>query len=1017
MQISKLLLIDDDQDSRDGIADTLQETPGFQVVSFVDGPSALAHLEDHWQEYVIVLLDFVLDPGMMAGEAVLRTLRSAFPRLPVVVFTGVDHQGSLRTLAQGAYAIQQRPLDFVELNKIIKGVTESIGIFVQMAEDLRSLLADLGFTDCLAWRLERKEHVFRIAGWSGDLDNDYRQSIVLQANDPEWQQFLSRGKPLFLADVTDSAVAPRYRYVEQARERNWRSLLTIPLVHDGRVLAMLDCYSHAQFTFESEQQRRLLMGTLRAFAHQAVEAVRYTELTLQTRALQEINQTLANTLEEDAIIRSVLFKAQELTGADCGWLYIHDANAGVLKLREAVGVEKEKLDAERQLGAGISGWVAVNGIAYSLANTLSPQVGEDHPHHIPTAGVDVLSEVAVPLRRGARTIGVLTAKSRYVGYFAEDDIDLLMSLAALAVVAFERTKLTAHLHEVSQLALSSDSFQTLAKYVVSAVRDLTGADVALWTRSNREGEGDSFLRIVACRGNVSDRYRRTARLSTSSEGSVAGKALHEHRSVIRKDLLYDAELPQFDNLTEAMEQGWRSCMIVPMLDRENGFVGVLSLYSVEVGKFGPSDGQLVETFTNQASLAFQQKKYAAALHRLAEVGEALAGEITGARDLLEHAAKTACDVTGAECVVIYPYDAARQDYYQLDAIAQVGLKGPGKATINKPRAFGLTALVRKYAAIVVHDVGDLQVQVGLDKPLKRNSALAEIRLRVTESHFIKREKIKAFVGVSLRAHNGKGDPDSQEVGVLYLNYRAPHRFSQKELQIIRIYANHMANVIQSARLFAQKQRQADELQILHESTLKILQRQDVIARLEEIVEAAIRLLKAGGGKVFLHELRCQCLRLVAKRGIADDIMPIDYELAEGEGMAGKVFSSRTPMITSDYATWEGRSERLAAAFSAMVEVPLLIEDEPTGVLAVFDDASKHTFSSEDQFILERLARQAALAIHNAQIDESMQATIGQLNALYDTSIAITSEVELPDVAGASWMSWAALSVTTRLRCN
>lgn len=60
------------------------------------------------------------------------------------------------------------------------------------------------------------------------------------------------------------------------------------------------------------------------------------------------------------------------------------------------------------------------------------------------------------------------------------------------------------------------------------------------------------------------------------------------------------------------------------------------------------------------------------------------------------------------------------------------------------------------------------------------------------------------------------------------------------------------------------------------------------------MEAAIRLLKAGGGKVFLHELRCQCLRLVAKRGIADDIMPIDYELAEGKGMAGKVFSSRTP---------------------------------------------------------------------------------------------------------------------------
>jgi hypothetical protein len=141
----------------------------------------------------------------MSGAQVLRAIQEEFPRLPVIVFSGQDPKGSMRTLAQGAYANLQRPLDRTEIINIIRELAGLEAVFMQMAAGVKELLqSDV----CFAWRLDRQAHRFRIAGWAGNADREYCQAVTLDSTDKEWQTFLKRGEPLWLSDVTNPETAP-----------------------------------------------------------------------------------------------------------------------------------------------------------------------------------------------------------------------------------------------------------------------------------------------------------------------------------------------------------------------------------------------------------------------------------------------------------------------------------------------------------------------------------------------------------------------------------------------------------------------------------------------------------------------------------------------------------------------------------------------------------------------------------------------------------------------------------------
>ena len=79
---SRILLVEDDDALREALADTLM-LGGYDYLEAASAEAALKLLE---QESVSMVVSDVNMPGM-DGHALLRTLRSQYPQLPVLLMT------------------------------------------------------------------------------------------------------------------------------------------------------------------------------------------------------------------------------------------------------------------------------------------------------------------------------------------------------------------------------------------------------------------------------------------------------------------------------------------------------------------------------------------------------------------------------------------------------------------------------------------------------------------------------------------------------------------------------------------------------------------------------------------------------------------------------------------------------------------------------------------------------------------------------------------------------------------
>lgn len=934
--------------------DYLENTSHFTITKFNKIEPALNHLHAHPQRYSALLVDLVLG-NAQNNPGTLRKFRPVFTRLPVIVLTDQESDVGVEALRHGAYTYMSRPLDYLGLEILIRGLAEQKALLIRILQEVGKILKP---DVCIIWRPDRRRRHLCVAACSDSLDEEYQNEISLDPHRKAWRDQFRKGKPIVIRDLADSNESPWYSYREEAKKRKWRSLISIPLVHADRIIGVIDSYfssyRHQVEIFGDD----MFSGMLHAYATSATEAIRHADLAARAQTLHQLGRNLNESLPENAILRHILFKAVELVDANHGRLYLLDSVTGHLELRASVGEAREESTVLRDAQERIAQMAHAYGRPYILSGALESDATTS------TKTPRRNSEIAVPLRRGEQILGVLTVISDQRNAFTEDDTNLLLSLAAHAAGVVDRTKLTKYLREISQQALEEDS-GSLARSVVSAIRDLTGAEVNLWLVSTNREERGKYLRMAANSGQMSEDFVSTARLPIDPNSSLTGHALSLKQPVIRRNILKDPGPPHFYFVDEAKRHNWKSCMIVPLLGRETETLGAINLYSTEIARFSQAEIDLIKPFASQIATNLQQQQRAQALQHLAHVGQALTEGITDdLKALLKQVAEVALALSGADCTVLYPYDFLEEQFYREERIAAGELKHPLSRDDAKPRKQGLAALTRKLGRLVVHNVDEEEFEVGAPEvEVDENEIIQLIR----NAAFIQREGIKALAGLSLRAVE-RGDEDgtpSQVVGILYINFRTPYRFTREILQILRIYSHQVANVIRGARLFNQAQRQMKELEAVHQTALKIIHREDLKSLLSALVEEAARLLQASGGRVYLRVRGRDEVRLEAAKNVDSNIHPIGSILPFGKGAPGTVIRDRKPLIINDYDKWEGALDELKGIMFSVVDVPLVLEQEAIGVLSIFNNKDGRRFSRRDLPVLQRLAQQASLAIHHA----------------------------------------------------
>lgn len=120
MTKKRILVIDDEQISREGVAEVLADE-GYEVAVAADGHEAVTLLASFQPDLVLTDLQM---PGL-DGVGVLRHVKQVSPTTPVIIFTAhvlIDAQREAQRLGVQDYL--NKPLDFDEmLRRVAKALT------------------------------------------------------------------------------------------------------------------------------------------------------------------------------------------------------------------------------------------------------------------------------------------------------------------------------------------------------------------------------------------------------------------------------------------------------------------------------------------------------------------------------------------------------------------------------------------------------------------------------------------------------------------------------------------------------------------------------------------------------------------------------------------------------------------------------------------------------------------------------------------------------------------------------
>lgn len=141
---------------------------------------------------------------------------------------------------------------------------------------------------------------------------------------------------------------------------------------------------------------------------------------------------------------------------------------------------------------GITSWCANNG-RMRLVNDV------DHdPHHLYLRHDSfrrTRAELAIPLKLGETTLGVLDVQSARAYAFSEDDVEILLAIAAHLVVSFDSVRrltraqgLTQVTQGIARRLLAQQELRPALEEIVGIARETLGADsVALYPRDLEDG--------------------------------------------------------------------------------------------------------------------------------------------------------------------------------------------------------------------------------------------------------------------------------------------------------------------------------------------------------------------------------------------------------------------------------------------------------------------------------------------------------------------------------------------------
>jgi signal transduction histidine kinase/putative methionine-R-sulfoxide reductase with GAF domain len=259
-----------------------------------------------------------------------------------------------------------------------------------------------------------------------------------------------------LIHIDDLLSVPHDEFPESvatARRTGVRTVLALPLLREGAPIGVLFIRRTEVLPFSEKQ-----IDLLKTFADQAVIAIEnvrlFQELQARTRmltrsveelkALGEVGQAVSSTLDIEKVLATIVARAVQLSGTDCGVIYEYDERRQEFHVRATHGMEQQVVEALRttpiRWNEGATGRAVATRAPVQVADILDQREPSTRVRPVLTR-LGYRSLLSVPLFCEQQIMGGLTVCRRQSASFDPEVVNLLQTFATQSALAIQNARL------------------------------------------------------------------------------------------------------------------------------------------------------------------------------------------------------------------------------------------------------------------------------------------------------------------------------------------------------------------------------------------------------------------------------------------------------------------------------------------------------------------------------------------------------------------------------------------------
>ncbi len=759
------------------------------------------------------------------------------------------------------------------------------------------------------------------------------------------------------------------------------SSLLIPIMTGDRGLGVLVLDNfNTQAAFKPEDETLLLSLTQQVAL--SLENVRLVEATReragQLQALNDVATSMTSSLRSEELVATLLDQLRPVLPFDTATLLLREKD--YLRVAAARGFT----DSEQRLGLTVG--VEDSALFQEMIRVGQPisvaDVREDS--RFPQIEAPRLSWLGIPLISKGEVVGVISLEKWQPGFYTPDHVQVATTFAGQAAVALENARLYEEsVNRAAELDQRSQRLALLNRFS-SQMSGLLDADEIQMVTAEELRKAFAAMRVSVVRLDgqkvtwTFSSPKPKAKLPQSLPDAPLFNRLRESLGVFTSDDFLSE--PAIAPLTAMLGEETSCVMALPLVSGGN----LRSILFVQLpAKERPSTAEieLAITIANQASVAMDSARLFQEVQRraqetmaLAEVGRDISATLN-LEDVLKRIVAYAKDLLQAETSAVY---LPEPETNLLRGIAVVG--EDAEEIKNSPMMIGEGIL----GSIAEKRIGEIV-----------NNAENDPRARIIEGTQI--SLYEHLVGVPILS--------KERLSGLMAVWRTGRglEFTESELEFLNNLAQQAGVAIENARLFAETQRLAEELEqrvvertaeLEHEKAntetlLRILTEVSASLDLDRALSRTLALLNeaVGGeqGTIMLLHAEDNLLHYRAGYGYLTGKQPYEsrgFTLKVGEGLAGWVVETREATLVKDLHKDERwvKSVSTSSEHRSSIVAPLLVGEDVIGVLMVFHRKVGY-FGPERLGMVKAIAGQVAIAINNARLYELIRDQAERLGSM------------------------------------